>query len=83
MHAQETRRIVDKLAGFTLSPLLWKFISLGLSAGRVQTYGLSMIANVSLDFLLLLCMEKNVFLMKVLTSGGLNNLMHTTVSTLL
>ena len=45
MDAQQTRRALDYLVGFNLSPLLWKKIRRGLSAGRVQSPALRLICE--------------------------------------
>ncbi len=45
IQAQETRRVLDRLVGYEISPVLWRKINRGLSAGRVQSPAMRMIVE--------------------------------------
>ncbi|MEC4805887.1 MAG: type I DNA topoisomerase [Jaaginema sp. PMC 1079.18] len=81
VHAQETRRILDRLVGYTLSPLLWKKIARGLSAGRVQSVAVRLLvlrererraflSGGYWDLKAILKQKKSSFEAKLVTLGG-------------
>jgi DNA topoisomerase-1 len=55
--AQQARRLLDRLVGYKLSPLLWRKVQRGLSAGRVQSAALRIIVDREREIQNFICME--------------------------
>ncbi len=77
--AQEARRILDRLVGYDLSGLIWKKVRYGLSAGRVQSPALHIIAEREREITAFIPEIYSVFSAECSTKGsGTLTLLHTT-----
>ncbi|MFS7120480.1 DNA topoisomerase [Carnobacterium maltaromaticum] len=70
--SQQARRILDRLVGYTISPILWKKVKKGLSASRVQSVALKLTIDRENEITLL--SQKNIGRMVVILKKRLKNL---------
>jgi DNA topoisomerase-1 len=68
--AQQARRILDRLVGYQISPILWQIFYYGLSAGRVQTVGLRLVCEREAEVQAFVPVEYWTVEAVLLTAGG-------------